>query len=71
MPESLKEIEIDYPTGFRASAGCSADVVSIAVPAQTDPPLKAGCPAVGGNAARSTVENVLERAGRWLHDATH
>jgi penicillin-binding protein 1B len=71
MPESLKEIEIDYPTGLRAEAGCSDDVISVAVPPETDPPLKAGCPAAAGSAGRSTVENVLERAGRWLHDVTH
>jgi hypothetical protein len=61
MPESLQEITIDYPSGLRAEAGCSEEIVSLAVPQGAEPPMKPGC---GG----ATVEGIVERASDWIRD---
>jgi len=78
LPESLEQVTIDYPTGLRAQAGCSDDLVSIAVPAGSDPPLKPGCPqsaALPGGAtaqaAPGAVQTLIDRAGKWFHGLTH
>jgi len=70
LPESLQEITIDYPTGLKAQAGCSDDLVSVPVPAGTDPVLKPGCPGVAPPAA-GTAQSLLDRASKWLHGLTH
>ncbi len=61
MPESLVDVPIDFSTGLRVNAGCSADVVTVAMPAGSEPRFEAGC---GPGDARSLVE----RAGEWLRD---
>jgi penicillin-binding protein 1B len=43
MPDSLAEIQIEYPTGLRAVPGCAEDLVAIAVPAGAELPAKPGC----------------------------
>ena len=43
MPESLAEVQIEYPTGLRVAPGCAEDIVAVAVPAGTQLPAKAGC----------------------------
>ncbi|HTV51968.1 MAG TPA: penicillin-binding protein 1B [Steroidobacteraceae bacterium] len=48
MPESLKEVTIDYPSGLRAQPDCSSDLVSVPVPLAADPPIKPDC---GGGTA--------------------
>ncbi len=72
MPDSLQEVTIDYPTGLRAGAECSDDLVTLPVPPGTDPPLKPGCSGVSlGTTLRSTVQNAVQRAGRWLGGLVH
>jgi len=46
VPDDLQEITIDYPTGMRAEASCSSDLVTLPVPPGTNPPVKPGCPAM-------------------------
>jgi penicillin-binding protein 1B len=43
MPESLAEVQIEYPTGLRAAPGCAQDLVGVAVPAGVELPAKPGC----------------------------
>jgi penicillin-binding protein 1B len=43
MPDSLSEVQIEYPTGLRAAAGCAEDLVALAVPAGVELPAKPGC----------------------------
>jgi hypothetical protein len=61
LPENVAQIDIEYPTGLRASAGCAEDVVTVAVPTGSEPPFKPGC---GENSGQTLVE----RAGEWLRD---
>ncbi|MGH8218922.1 MAG: penicillin-binding protein 1B [Steroidobacteraceae bacterium] len=44
MPDDLQQVTVDYPTGFRAQASCSGDLVTLPVPPGTNPPVKPGCP---------------------------
>lgn len=72
MPDSLEQVTIDYPTGLRADAQCSDDLVTLPVPPGTNPPLKPGCLGASlGTAVRSTVQNAFQRAGRWLKGLVH
>ncbi len=72
MPDSLQEVTIDYPTGLRASAECSDDLVTLPVPPGTNPPLKPGCSGPSfGTTLRSTVQNAVQRAGKWLGGLVH
>jgi penicillin-binding protein 1B len=43
IPESLKQVTIDYASGLRAQPQCSSDLVNIVVPLTSDPPLKPEC----------------------------
>jgi penicillin-binding protein 1B len=43
MPESLADVQIEYPSGLRAVPGCATDLVAVAVPAGTQLPVKPGC----------------------------
>ncbi len=71
MPDSLQQVTIDYPTGFRASGACSTDLVTLPVPPGTNPPVKPGCPQSFGAIIGSTVQQALQRAGRWVQGLTH
>lgn len=72
MPDSLEQITIDYPTGLRAAAQCSDDLVTLPVPPGTNPPLKAGCLGASvGAAVHTAVQNAVQRAGKWLGGLVH
>jgi penicillin-binding protein 1B len=72
MPDSLQEITIDYPTGLRAAAQCSDDLVTLPVPPGTNPPMKAGCLGASlGTVLHSTVQSAVRRAGQWLGGLVH
>jgi penicillin-binding protein 1B len=58
LPDELKEVLIDYPTGLGATAGCTNTVIVVPVPQGTNLPMHEGC----GNA----VTTSLERAGTWF-----
>lgn len=66
MPESLAETWIDYPSGLRVDAGCSADPAPVAVPVGTQIPMKAGCGQQSGG-----IGEIVKRAGEWLRDIMH
>lgn len=69
MPDGLQEVTIDYPTGMRAQASCSGDLVTLPVPPGTNPPVKPGCPTMlplGAGAPAAAAPGLLQRAGRWL-----
>jgi penicillin-binding protein 1B len=60
VPDNVAQVDVEYPTGLRASATCAQDVVSIAVPMGSEPPFKPGCGENNGS--------IVERAGEWLRD---
>jgi penicillin-binding protein 1B len=70
MPESLKEVIIDYPSGLRAQPTCSSDLVTVPVPLSADPPIKPEC---GGNPPPpgTATQTLVERAGQWLQGLIH
>ena len=43
LPESLQEVTLDFDSGARASAECSDNVVTVAVPQDVEIPTHAGC----------------------------
>jgi penicillin-binding protein 1B len=67
MPESLAEIQIEYPTGLRVVPGCAPDIVAVAVPADAVVPARPGC-ALPGSAAST---GLLERAQQWVRSVVH
>lgn len=81
LPDDLQQVTIDYPTGLRAEASCSGDLVTLPVPPGTNPPVKAGCPAMmplgvaagapSGAAPAGGVGSALQRAGKWLQGLVH
>jgi len=71
MPDSLQEVTIDYPTGFRADGACSDDLVTLPVPPGTNPPLKPGCPGSLGAAIGGAVQGLMQRTGKWLQGFAH
>lgn len=54
MPEELKEVIIDYLTGFEAQAGCGAEPIAVVVPRSAMIPLNPEC------------SSVVERTVSWL-----
>ncbi len=72
MPESLAEVQIEYPTGLRVVPGCAEDIVAVAVPAGTELPAKPGC---GFPAAQTQVTDpvntLIDSARKLLHSLTH
>ena len=62
MPDSLREVTVDYQTGLSAPDGCAADRIALALPQGIDPPPKPGCGADG---------NLIDRAASWFHALTH
>jgi penicillin-binding protein 1B len=62
MPEAVAEVQIEYPTGLRATPGCAPDVVAVAVPAGATVPPRPGC----GTSDRATSTSLLERAQQWV-----
>jgi penicillin-binding protein 1B len=61
LPENVAEVSIEYPTGLQVEAGCAEDVISIAVPIGSEPPMKEGC-------GTGPVETIIERAADWVRD---
>jgi penicillin-binding protein 1B len=61
MPENIVDVPIEFATGLRAGPGCGEDVVTVAMPAGSEPPYKTGC---GPNGDLS----IVEKAGEWLRD---
>ncbi|HEU4627719.1 MAG TPA: penicillin-binding protein 1B [Steroidobacteraceae bacterium] len=61
VPENIVDVPIEFTTGLRAAPGCAEDVVTVALPAGSEPPFKPGC---GPNGA----QGFLDRAGEWLRD---
>jgi len=53
MPQSLHDVSVEYSSGLAASPSCSADVLSVAVPAEFTPPPKASCVVANVSAAPS------------------
>lgn len=68
MPESVAEVEIDYPTGLRVVAGCSDDRVAVAVPLNAQIPAKPGC---DFPAAESPAGKLIDRAQQWIRSLVH
>jgi penicillin-binding protein 1B len=68
MPESLAEVDIEYPTGLRAVPGCATDIVAVAVPGDAAIPPHPGC-GLPGTPPQSA--GVLERARQWLRSMAH
>jgi penicillin-binding protein 1B len=69
MPESLAEVEIEYPTGLKVLPGCSDDRVAVAVPAavQMQLPAKPGCFPAG----QGPVGTLIDRAQQWIRSVVH
>jgi penicillin-binding protein 1B len=61
VPESVVDVPIEFATGLRAAPNCGADVVTVAMPAGTEPPFKPGC-------GQNNDPSLLDRAGEWLRD---
>jgi len=61
LPEEVAEVTIEYPTGLQVEAGCAEDIISIAVPIGSEPPMKPGC-------GTGPIESMIERAGQWVRD---
>lgn len=59
LPESLAEVWIEYPTGLVAKPTCAEDVVSIAVPKDSELPVKPGC-------GEDPLSEFGERTRQWL-----
>jgi hypothetical protein len=72
MPESLAEVQIEYPTGLRVATGCAEDIVAVAVPEGSELPAKPGCgfPATQ-RAASDPVNTLIDNAQKWLRSLTH
>ena len=72
LPESLAEVQIEYPTGLRVVPGCAEDIVAVAVPAGTELPAKPGCgfPAAQ-TSANDPVSTLIDSARKLLHSLTH
>lgn len=58
LPESLTEVWIEFPTGLVAKPSCAEDVVSIAVPKDSQLPVKPGC-------GESPLSDFVERTRQW------
>ena len=67
MPESVAEVQIEYPTGLRAIPSCATDIVAVAVPANAVIPPRPGCSLPGSTAATS----LLDRAQQWVRSVVH
>jgi penicillin-binding protein 1B len=72
MPESLAEVQIEYPTGLRVVPGCAEDIVAVAVPAGTELPAKPGCGFPQAQIpANDPVNTLIDGARKLLHSLTH
>jgi penicillin-binding protein 1B len=61
LPESLKEVSIEYATGLVADSSCADDVITVAVPPDAELEVKPEC-------SSSTLDSLIQRAGEWLRD---
>ncbi len=72
MPESLAEVQIEYPTGLRVVPGCAEDIVAVAVPAGTELPAKPGCGFPQAQTpANDPVNTLIDGARKLLQTLTH
>ncbi len=58
MPETLEDMSIEFSSGLRATAACSDDVVTVAVPRGTQVPVKAGC--------ENALQEFADKARNWF-----
>ena len=58
LPESLTEVWIEFPTGLVAKPSCAEDVVSIAVPKDSELPVKPGC-------GEDPLSDFVDRTRQW------
>ena len=65
MPEGLVDMEIEFGSGLRVVPGCSDDRVTVAVPAATQIPAKAGC---GFSDRSNPVTTFIDRTQQWLRN---
>lgn len=63
MPETLEERTIEFATGLEVRSDCSQDVVRIAVPKETELPMKPGC-------GENPLSDWAERAREWWEGIT-
>ena len=63
MPEGLKDVMIEFPTGLQAKAGCGEEVITVAVPQQVELPFAPTCE-VG------LIDGLGERAREWWRGVT-
>lgn len=59
VPEGLEEAWIEFSTGLGAKPGCAEEVVSVALPAGVELPIKAGC-----------EEDIVSKVGNWWRSIT-
>ena len=63
LPEGLKDVMIEFPTGLQAKAGCGEEVITVAVPQQVELPFAPTCE-VG------LIDGLGERAREWWRGVT-
>ncbi|HXW73576.1 MAG TPA: penicillin-binding protein 1B [Steroidobacteraceae bacterium] len=72
MPESLAEVQIEYPTGLRVVPGCAEDIVAVAVPESAALPARPGCRVPDTvRPSDHPSETFLQRAQQWLQGVVH
>jgi len=67
IPDSVVQMQVEYPTGLRAAPGCASDIVSVAVPAGVSVPAHPGC----GFPESTAATSLLQRAGQWVRSLGH
>lgn len=63
LPEGLKEVTIEFPTGLQTKPGCGEESIAVAVPEAVELPYAPGC-AVG------VFDTLGERAKEWWRGIT-
>jgi penicillin-binding protein 1B len=63
LPEGLEETWIEFDSGLAAKPGCGEKIISVALPADVDLPVKAGCES-------GVFESVGDRVGEWWRSVT-
>jgi len=64
MPETLREVSIEYATGLAGEPSCAEDLIAVAVPASAELAVKPECDG-------HSLDNIAHRAGEWLRDIIH
>jgi penicillin-binding protein 1B len=63
LPEGLEDVWIEFPTGLASKPGCGEDLVTVAVPAGTQLPVRPGCES-------SVFGELGEKAREWWRGIT-